>query len=108
VVTDANGFYSFSNLRPGTYNVTEDAQPAGYLDGKDTVGSAGGTVGEDTLTAIPLAAGVNGTEYNFGELPEASISGYVYVDANNNGVREAGEAAIGNVSVTLSGTDDLG
>ncbi|HBH54383.1 MAG TPA: hypothetical protein DDY91_21060, partial [Planctomycetaceae bacterium] len=40
--TDANGAYSFGNLRPGSYQITQ-TQPAGYLDGQETVGSAGGT-----------------------------------------------------------------
>src|SRR5262249_8729891 len=43
-VTDASGLYRFLNLRPGTYTITE-TQPAAYLDGKDTVGTPGGTLG---------------------------------------------------------------
>src|SRR5205807_6104115 len=31
----------------------------------------------------------------------------VYLDANNDGIREAGEAGVGNVTLTLSGTNDL-
>ena len=38
----ADGSYSFADLRPGTYQVNE-AQPAAYLDGKDTTGSTGGS-----------------------------------------------------------------
>jgi SdrD B-like domain len=40
--------------------------------------------------------------------PPGSISGYVYVDANANGVRDQGEAGIAGVLVTLTGTDTLG
>ncbi|MDH3755307.1 MAG: hypothetical protein OEU32_15670, partial [Acidimicrobiia bacterium] len=57
--TDVNGDYTFSNVRPsgGTgYTVTE-TQPAGFIDGLDTVGSLGGTLGSDLISAIPLAAG---------------------------------------------------
>ena len=36
------GAYSFTDLFPGTYTITE-TQPAGYLDGKDTIGTPGGT-----------------------------------------------------------------
>ncbi|WP_228027354.1 SdrD B-like domain-containing protein, partial [Pseudaquabacterium pictum] len=68
--TDANGFYQFTNLRPGTYNVAE-TQPAGYLDGKDTIGTTGGTAGNDLLSGITLVAGANSVENNFGELPPA-------------------------------------
>jgi hypothetical protein len=44
------------------------------------------------------------TEFTWG----ASICGYVYNDANNNGIKEDGEAGIAGVTVTLSGTDDSG
>ena len=51
----------FSSLRPGTYALTED-QPAGYADGKDTIGTPGGTAGNDQFTNIVLAAGVVGRQ----------------------------------------------
>src|SRR5205823_13044677 len=38
----------------------------------------------------------------------ASISGAVYADLNNNGVKEPGELGIAGVLVTLTGTDNLG
>jgi protocatechuate 3,4-dioxygenase beta subunit len=106
-ITDSNGFYSFEMLAPGNYTITQD-EPAGYLDGKDTIGSQGGTAGHDQFTDINLGAAVEGTNNNFGELQPASLSGYVYVDANNNGVKDSGEAGIKGDTVTLSGTDDLG
>jgi hypothetical protein len=69
--TDADGAYVFQDLRPGSYHVNE-TQPAGYLQGVDTVGTAGGSVaaGDDFL--IPLAAGVDAMNYNFGERPAAT------------------------------------
>ena len=39
----------------GNYTVTE-TQPAGYLDGKDTIGTTGGTAGNDLLSGITLVA----------------------------------------------------
>ncbi len=107
VMTGADGSYSFGNLRPGTYAVTE-AQPAGYLDGKDTIGTQGGTPANDAFGAIALAAGVNGVNNNFGELLPGSLSGFVYVDANNDGLKDTGETPLSGVTLTLSGTDDLG
>ena len=41
VVTNANGFYSATGLNPGTWEVVEDSQPAGYLDGVDRAGTPG-------------------------------------------------------------------
>src|SRR5260221_2122291 len=41
----------FTNLRPGTYTLTE-TQPAGFLDGKDMIGTPGGTTANDVFSAI--------------------------------------------------------
>jgi uncharacterized repeat protein (TIGR01451 family) len=38
----------------------------------------------------------------------ASLSGFVYADANNNGLKDPGEVGIGVTPVTLTGTDDQG
>ena len=64
--TDADGNYMFVDLRPGTYTVTE-TQPAGYADNIDTVGSLGGTLGNDVISDIIVGAGQDGDNYNFGE-----------------------------------------
>ena len=56
VFTAADGSYSVSNLRPGTYTLTED-QPSAYLDGKDAIGTPGGTAGNDQFTNIALDGG---------------------------------------------------
>ena len=106
--TAADGTYSFTNLRPGTYTITE-TQPAGYLDGIDTIGSQGGTSGsQNQFSSIVITSGTNGISNNFGELLPSSLAGYVYLDSNNDGVKNNVEPGIGNVTVTLTGTDDLG
>ena len=45
--------------------------------------------------------GQTGINYDFGELLPASVSGYVYVDANDNGVIDPGKASIARVQLTL-------
>jgi uncharacterized protein (DUF2141 family) len=105
--TAADGSYRFGNLRPGTYNLTE-IQPADFLDGQDALGTNGGTRADDLFSNIVVTPGRSGENYNFGELAPASISGHVFVDSNNNGIRDPGEASINGVQVTLTGTDDLG
>ena len=72
-VTDTSGAYCFTNLRPGTYTLTE-TQPPGYTDGKEGIGTPGGTIGIGQFTNIVLAAGVSGANNNFGEIKSAIAS----------------------------------
>src|SRR5207302_165429 len=88
-----------------------ETQPAGFLDGRDTHGTPGSAPGGDgVLERRVWNAGVSGANNNFGELAPASLSGFVYRANNDNGVFEPGlgEAGIAGVTVTLTGTDDLG
>jgi large repetitive protein len=103
VVTDANGNYRFDGLPAGSYTVTE-TQPANYADAGQSAGPAGGNASvPNIISAIPLARGVEVQGYNFGE-KSGAISGSVYVDSNDNGVRDAGETGIAGVTLTLTGT----
>ncbi|NNE94422.1 MAG: hypothetical protein HKN24_00140, partial [Acidimicrobiales bacterium] len=97
--TAADGTYTFSGFAPGTYVLTE-AQPAGYLDGIDTAGDRGGsTAVNDVISGIVFNPNEDGTGYNFAEIPDTSIAGSV-VDENGNPIE--------GVTITLTGTDDLG
>lgn len=114
--TAANGTYQFTDLLPGTYTVTETQPPLpttlsnGFYDGADNLGSLSGT--QPTKNTMGVTLGIdattgrsqNGTNYNFGELPPADPNGFVYVDANRNGVRDPGERGIAGVAITISGT----
>lgn len=111
--TDANGNWSFATLPPGTYTVREPNQPPATLNGQTVAGSAGGSATNvatvpSAISNIVLGVGQASTANNFGELPGATISGTVIADANNNGLLDAGESGIANVTVVLTGTDDLG
>jgi protocatechuate 3,4-dioxygenase beta subunit len=107
-VTDANGHYRFDNLAPGAYTVSE-AQPAGYADGKDTAGSAGGdaTSVNDVIGGIALKSGDNSVENNFGELtPTASLGDRLWLDADGDGKQNADhtlEPGVSGKTVTLIG-----
>ena len=106
--TSATGAYAFSDLPAGTYTVTE-TQPAGWLDGKDSPGDSGGTVAADEVRDIQLPFGVDRTQIDFGELAPASIAGSVYIDPDQDAVRDPGEdLVIPDVEVRLTGVDDLG
>lgn len=89
-ITDENGHYCFEDLPPGEYKIREQ-QPDGFDDGIDTVGQVDGEVngehtGNDEFCVITLGPGDQGTEYNFGELILAEISGFVHVDNDGDGV----------------------
>ncbi len=116
IQTGADGSYYFGDLRPGTYSITQ-TQPLvaingkEYLDGTDTIGTPGGNdLANDTFTNIilPLNSEIDGTNNNFGELEEIELSGFVYHDLDNDGLKDAGEPAIQGVRLTLTGTDDQG
>jgi protocatechuate 3,4-dioxygenase beta subunit len=104
--TASTGAYLFTNLAPGFYTITA-TQPSGYADGQDTIGSQGGTAGDDVLSNILLGSGTVGTGNNFGEVG-ASLAGFVYVDINDDGVKQETEPGLANVPVTLTGTDQQG
>jgi hypothetical protein len=105
--TDSNGNYKFSNLKAGVYQVNE-TQPSDYYDGKDRVGSLGGTLGNDVLSTINLGSGQAGVNYTFGELDGASVAGKVYVDKDRDGCIDYYEAGLCSVKLVLSGVNDLG
>jgi serine-aspartate repeat-containing protein C/D/E len=92
--TDERGYYRFALLRPGRYRVVE-TQPDGYLDGLDQVGTIQGRpVGVvdsalDTISEIVLPSGLDGINYDFGEILPASIEGRVIVDSNGNCILDA-------------------
>ncbi|GHG10013.1 hypothetical protein GCM10017783_23130 [Deinococcus piscis] len=59
---------SFGGLLSGTYTLTE-LQPAGYSDGADYAGPAGGQVTNDSITGIRLDVGQTAPDYVFTERP---------------------------------------
>ena len=94
--TDEFGNYVFGDLLAGEYTVTE-TQPVGFDDETDVVGSEGGVLANDEISAIPLGAGVDATDYDFIEsVPPSSIAGTVEVDDGT---------PIEGVTITLTGTD---
>ena len=116
--TSAGGDYAFLGLPVGTYRITQPNQPAGTLNGITTAGKIGGTtVGTasaiattpSTIGSISFAAaGLIGSGYNFGEVVPSSVTGLVFADANNDGIRQSSESVIAGTAIALSGIDDTG
>jgi hypothetical protein len=114
--TDANGIYRFTGLNQGTYTVRV-GQVSGYEPGKASAGAFGGTVIKDGVTAIHLPGGWQTSGgYNIGlvetvpstpEPPGNSISGHVWDDLDNDGVRDPNEGTffVGNHRMELIGTE---
>ena len=80
-ITGKDGSYNFAGLQAGTYKVNE-VTPAGYFTTRDSVGTVNGAaVGSlasptaDAITAITLAGGNSGVNYNFGEQAVGSALG---------------------------------
>lgn len=114
--TDANGGYVFDGLRPGTYTVTQPAQPAGTANGITSAGTVpnGGTQGTPTtLVTLPsaisniiLPPNTTASGNNFAEIPNTrTISGVVFLDYDNNGLLDGVDHGIGGVALELTGTD---
>ena len=101
--TEPTGFYQFDDLTPGTYGVAE-TQPAGYYDGLDAAGPAGGTAHNpgDLIDGIPLGrrnvGQANTTSANC--CPPASAAS-VFVDSNGNNAYDSGEPLLGGVTIYL-------
>ena len=105
--TDAQGFYRFLSLPPGTYRISE-VTPAGYKPGKAAVGTINGTptgsndTTGDVLKQISLPSGRSGINYDFGELLPGSIAGHVMVDTDGNCIVDAvGDRYLEGVTVQL-------
>ncbi len=111
--TDGLGNYAFdANLLPGTYRIVE-AQPAGYLDGKETAGALGGAVdnSQDSNvigTIIVAADAPDAGGYDFAEIRPSRLQGMVWEDSTNDGEVDFGELPIANVMIQLTGIDDRG
>jgi protocatechuate 3,4-dioxygenase beta subunit len=103
--TDASGAYSFTNLAPGNY-IVEFVAPAGYrFTGEDQGGNDATDSDADRVTGrtgvLSLTSGQTDNTQDAGLYQPATIGNFVWNDLNANGVQDAGEAGLANVTVEL-------
>jgi fimbrial isopeptide formation D2 family protein/uncharacterized repeat protein (TIGR01451 family) len=94
-LTDALGNYTFSGLPAGNYRVQVNTVtlPPGLVNSYDLDGNL------DSQVVVPLAAGQNRTDVDFGYTQPASVSGIKFRDNNGNGVRDPGEPTMAGVTI---------
>ena len=116
--SNGQGIFEFVDLRPGNYTLNE-AQPAGYVDGKDVVGEVNGVLTGDHDGGTPALSTINdafagvvlprpnssGVNYNFGERIDGGALGSSQTATigfwqNKNG-KQLVENLNGNVDSTL-------
>jgi 5-hydroxyisourate hydrolase-like protein (transthyretin family) len=112
VITDANGKYEFTDLTPGVYTLEANADEFLSLtianSGTDTTLDSDGILADGTISTNPITiiSGTQNTDIDFGFfiLP-VSISGFTWIDENNDGQYQLEESFIGNLLVSLFDTD---
>ncbi len=112
-VTAGGGLYLFDELPAGTYNVgfddstlTATQRWTGQDVGADDADSDGDP-STGVVTGVVLGPNTDIDTVDQGVIELFDISGYSFYDAADDGSR-AGDDPIGGVSITLTGTDNLG
>ncbi|MFT3846739.1 MAG: SdrD B-like domain-containing protein [Lacibacter sp.] len=104
--TDATGFYSFYD--PVQYGTTsykvEFVTPAGYSPSPSNQGSDDQKDSDPVsgVVSVTVPVGTWNNTIDAGFVPKTlSLGNFVWNDRNNNGTQDAGESAIGSVTVKL-------
>jgi hypothetical protein len=113
--TDADGYYLFDNLTPGTYMVMFiNPDPSKYTLTAEDAGT------DDALDSDPddvnlmtdptsfLESGEEDLTLDAGFFVKAKVGDFVWEDVNGDGIQNDGPTGIGGVEVTLTGTDNQG
>jgi uncharacterized repeat protein (TIGR01451 family) len=116
-LTDPLGNYAFTGLVAGTYTVSE-TEPGGLLNGITTAGTITGTGTRGTVTPVTTVPSVisnivlgatggmtsSSPGNNFAEVAPSSISGMVFMDQNNNGIKDTADTPLVGVQIDLINT----
>lgn len=108
-VTDANGFYFFANVNPGTYTIGFSTLPANsgftYKDAGADAADSDVNYATGTTDAFTVAGGTVLTTIDAGLLTyQAAVGNYVWNDKLQNGIQDATENGIPGITVLLYST----
>ncbi len=99
--TGTNGTYTFTSIPAGAY-VIRETDPAGFTSTADTAGA------NDNRIAVVVAAGVTSSGHDFLDTwrrRTAALGDRVWLDEDGDGVQDAGEAGVPNVTLSLLDTN---
>jgi protocatechuate 3,4-dioxygenase beta subunit len=111
--TDSNGTYKFCNLRPGSY-VVDTTMPEDYYitkanegsnDSKDSDLEPTYSKGKGSTKAVTLQSGEDNLTIDGGAFKTSCVGSAVWLDKNGNGIQEANEPGVANVTITLLDKD---
>lgn len=110
-VTDANGYYLFSNLEPGTYTIGFSNLPVNATfttknaSGSTTDNNSDVNVATGKTDAFSLVPGQFKSDVDAGLITSfAAVGDFVWYDINYNGRQDATEAGVPGVLATLYNT----
>jgi len=115
-LSDANGVYSFSNLKPGQYAVSCDLPDAAYR----FAGAAGNLtlrsiINRETLDLVTLtgasdaeyvAMGENAADWHIGIGKLGKIGDTAWLDENGNGLQDKGEKGLPGILIEIYQYDE--
>lgn len=108
-LTLSDGSYIFSQVAPGSYVIVE-TQPAGYLtvaDADDIADAAGSPAdaanasATDNRIPVNIQAGELDEGNHFVEEQAAAVGNLVWIDSNNDGIKDGGESGLDGVVLEL-------
>lgn len=101
--TDSNGFYQFTDLTPGEYQVVADTTDYATYENEDETPSIQNDGQSPVFTALSATPVVNvdGALTIGGDDHHFIISDYVWEDTNYDGIQEGSEPAMSDVKVRL-------
>lgn len=105
VETDVNGYFSFEELAPGTYQI-QQAQPDVVIDGHVTADELSVTIENNTVSDIVIGSEpreISGI--TFFEHAPSLISGFTYIELDGDQKIGVTESGIAGVELSLTGVD---